>query len=112
MSRHTPRSGIRRYANLVNLGGLLIVVCTTVPLFWMASASFKGPGEISATPPTLLPESATPDNYDIAFVRNGIGHYFLNSVVVACCSTVLILSWPSSPATPWPGSRCAAAAPS
>ncbi|ESP99442.1 carbohydrate ABC transporter permease [Streptomyces sp. CHA1] len=92
MSRHTPRSGIRRYANLVNLGGLLIVVCTTVPLFWMASASFKGPGEISATPPTLLPESATPDNYDIAFVRNGIGHYFLNSVVVACCSTVLILS--------------------
>ncbi|AOW90777.1 MULTISPECIES: carbohydrate ABC transporter permease [Streptomyces] len=92
MSRHTPRTGVRRYVNVVNLGGLLIAGCATLPLVWMASASFKGPGEISATPPSLLPEDPTLGNYETAFVRNGIGHYFLNSVVVACVSTVLILS--------------------
>ncbi|WP_164493824.1 carbohydrate ABC transporter permease, partial [Streptomyces sp. ADI93-02] len=59
---------------------------------WMASASLKGPGEISATPPSLLPKDLTLSNYETAFTRNGIGHYFLNSVVVACLSTVLILS--------------------
>ncbi|GAA2294779.1 carbohydrate ABC transporter permease [Streptomyces kunmingensis] len=92
MSRHAPRTGVRRYVNLVNLGGLLIVVCTTLPLLWMVSSSLKGPGEISATPPSLLPDHPTLDNYDIAFVRNGIGRYLLNSVVVASASTVLILS--------------------
>ncbi|MCM8549595.1 carbohydrate ABC transporter permease [Streptomyces sp. STCH 565 A] len=92
MSRHTPRTGVRRYVNVVNIGGLLIAGCATLPLVWMASASFKGPGEISATPPSLLPEDPTLGNYETAFVRNGIGHYFLNSVVVACVSTVLILS--------------------
>ncbi|WP_394436505.1 carbohydrate ABC transporter permease [Streptomyces sp. SGAir0957] len=92
MSRRTPRSGVRRYVNLVNLGGLLIVVCTTLPLLWMVSASLKGPGEISATPPSLVPDDPTLGNYDIAFNRNGIGRYFLNSVVVASASTVLILS--------------------
>ncbi|MEU0472649.1 carbohydrate ABC transporter permease [Streptomyces olivaceus] len=92
MSRHTPRTGVRRYVNVVNLGGLLIAGCATLPLVWMASASFKGPGEISATPPSLVPEDPTLGNYETAFVRNGIGHYFLNSVVVACVSTVLILS--------------------
>ncbi|WAP54981.1 carbohydrate ABC transporter permease [Streptomyces sp. S465] len=92
MSRRVPRTGVRRYVNVVNLGGLLIAVCAALPLFWMASASLKGPGEISATPPSLLPDHPTLGNYRTAFVRNGIGHYFLNSVVVACLSTVLILS--------------------
>ncbi|WP_327178648.1 carbohydrate ABC transporter permease [Streptomyces sp. NBC_01335] len=92
MSRHVPRTGVRRYVNAVNLGGLVIALCATLPLIWMASASLKGPGEISATPPSLLPAHPTLSNYETAFSRNGIGHYFLNSVVVACCSTVLILS--------------------
>ncbi len=92
MSRRVPRTGVRRYVNAVNLGGLLIAVCATLPLLWMASASLKGPGEISATPPTLLPKDPTLSNYETAFERNGIGHYFLNSVVVASLSTVLILS--------------------
>ncbi|MFF3485490.1 carbohydrate ABC transporter permease [Streptomyces sp. NPDC002701] len=92
MSRNVPRTGVRRYVNVVNLGGLLIAACATLPLIWMASSSLKGPGEISATPPSLLPKNPTLDNYDTAFFRNGIGHYFLNSVVVACVSTVLILS--------------------
>ncbi|MFJ8754404.1 carbohydrate ABC transporter permease [Streptomyces sp. NPDC102441] len=92
MSRHVPRTGVRRYVNVVNLGGLLIAGCALLPLVWMASASLKGPGEISATPPSLLPEDLTLSNYETAFLRNGIGHYFLNSVVVACVSTVLILS--------------------
>ncbi|SED26811.1 carbohydrate ABC transporter permease [Streptomyces melanosporofaciens] len=92
MSRHVPRTGVRRYVNVVNLGGLLIAVCATLPLVWMASASLKGPGEISATPPSPLPRHPTLSNYETAFARNGIGHYFLNSVVVAGVSTVLILS--------------------
>ncbi|MGW0788130.1 carbohydrate ABC transporter permease [Streptomyces sp. NPDC002911] len=92
MSRHVPRTGVRRYVNVVNIGGLLIAGCALLPLIWMASASLKGPGEISATPPSLLPADPTLSNYGTAFLRNGIGHYFLNSVIVACVSTVLILS--------------------
>ncbi|MEU2251430.1 carbohydrate ABC transporter permease [Streptomyces sp. NPDC019224] len=92
MSRHVPRTGLRRYVNIVNIGGLLIAVCATLPLIWMATASLKGPGEISATPPSLIPHHPTLSNYETAFSRNGIGHYFFNSVVVACLSTVLILS--------------------
>ena len=92
MSRRTPPAGIRRYLNTVNLGGLLIVVLTTLPLYWMATASLKGPGEISASPPTAVPGSPELGNYTEAFVRNGIGRYLLNSLIVASVSTVLVLS--------------------
>lgn len=91
MNRRAPASGIRRYVNAVNLGGLAIVVLSALPLYWMIVSSFKGPGEISAAPPTLVPKAATLGNYAEAFVRNGIGRYLLNSVLVASVSTVAVL---------------------
>nr|WP_236057630.1 carbohydrate ABC transporter permease [Streptomyces sabulosicollis] len=84
--------GRRRYVNLVNIGALIIVVLTTAPLYWMATASFKGTGEISASPPTLFPEHPTTGNYADAFGGNSLGRYFLNSVVVSVVATVVVLA--------------------
>ncbi|KOG38375.1 sugar ABC transporter permease [Streptomyces decoyicus] len=70
---------------------MAIVVLSALPLYWMIVSSFKGPGEISAAPPTLVPKAATLGNYAEAFVRNGIGRYLLNSVLVASVSTVAVL---------------------
>jgi multiple sugar transport system permease protein len=86
------RSGLRRYVNVVNAGGLLIVVLTTLPLYWMAAASLKPPREIGAAPPSPVPEAPTFDNYTEAFARNGIGHYLLNSVLVSAVATAAVLA--------------------
>ena len=88
-----PRGrGWRRYLNLVNLGGLLLVVLTAAPLYWMATASLKEPNEIGATPPSLFPTDPTLDNYQDAFGTNNLGHYLLNSVVVTVTTTVVVLA--------------------
>ncbi|MFE3883400.1 hypothetical protein ACFXPQ_10900 [Streptomyces lydicus] len=91
MNHRAPASGIRRYVNAVNLGGPAIVVLSALPLYWMLVSSFKGPGEISAGPPTPVPRAATLGNYAEAFVRNGIGRNLFNSVLVAPVSTVAVL---------------------
>lgn len=88
-----PRGrGWRRWVNLVNLGGLLLVVLTAAPLYWMAVASLKGPNEIGRTPPSVVPEDPTWDNYKDAFGTNSLGHYLVNSVVVTVTATVVVLA--------------------
>lgn len=95
-SRKSPaaarRSGLRRYVNVVNVGGLLIVVLTLLPLYWMAAASLKSPREIGAAPPSPVPKAPSLGNYQEAFARNGIGHYLLNSVLVSSLSTMVVLA--------------------
>lgn len=90
--RRTPATGIRRWLNAVNLGGLLIALLATLPLYWMVAASLKSPTEISRFPPTAVPHAPDLHNYIDAFQRNGIGRYLLNSVITASASTVLVLT--------------------
>ncbi|KAF4407761.1 sugar ABC transporter permease [Streptomyces sp. Ru87] len=90
----TSRAVRRRrhpWFNLVNLGALILVVVTALPLYWMAAASFKSQEEIGANPPTLFPTNPTLDNYGDAFGTNSLGHYLLNSTVVALSSTAVVL---------------------
>ncbi|WP_407548078.1 carbohydrate ABC transporter permease [Streptomyces sp. Pv4-95] len=83
--------GRRRWLDPVNLGALVLVVLTAMPLYWMASASFKDPRDIGANPPSLFPSDPTFANYSDAFGGNSLGHYLLNSGVVAVVSTVVVL---------------------
>jgi multiple sugar transport system permease protein len=90
-ARRQRRTGVRRYLNPVTLGGLVLVVITAAPLAWMALTSLKTPVEAGASPPTLIPEDPTLDNYHDALVTADMGRYLLNSTIVCVSSTGVVL---------------------
>jgi multiple sugar transport system permease protein len=85
------RRGVRRYLNPVTLGGLLLVVITAAPLYWMAVTSFKTPVEAGASPPTFFPENPTLDNYRRAWGEADMDRYLANSAIVSVSATVIVL---------------------
>jgi len=58
------------------------------PFFWAISSSLKGPFEVSAYPPTLLPKVPLWGNYIEAWNAADLGLYFRNSVLVTSLSLV------------------------
>ncbi len=62
---------------------VLGVVATLMPFVWMLLGSFKDQGEILRNPNGWLPQAPTLHNYQTWFGDLQIGHYFLNSFVVA-----------------------------
>ncbi|MEW2359122.1 carbohydrate ABC transporter permease [Spirillospora sp. NPDC029432] len=87
----TFRRRRHRVFNLVNLGALIMVAVTALPLYWLAVNSFKTPAELGASTPTAVPHEVTFGNYAQAWVDNGFGRYLLNSVVVSVSATVIVL---------------------
>jgi len=81
----------RMHALIINAALVLLALIALAPLLWMLSASFMPVGAASHLPPPLLPARATLDNYRELFARIGIGHYFINSLIVACAITMLSL---------------------
>lgn len=71
----------------------LIIGSITVlfPFFWMISTSLKTKSEALAVPPSILPDVLQFSNYPEALSSASFGIYFVNSVIVALCSTVLVL---------------------
>ena len=61
----------------------LIGVVWIFPFLWMALGSVKTQREILASPPKLLPEHATLENFTKWFQELNFGSYFTNSLVVA-----------------------------
>lgn len=61
----------------------LIGVVRIFPFLWMALGSVKTQREILASPPKLLPEHATLENFTQWFQELNFGSYFTNSLVVA-----------------------------
>jgi multiple sugar transport system permease protein len=88
----TSRRRRHRLFNLVNLGALVMVLVTALPLYWLAVNSFKTPAELGSSTPTFLPQQPTLDNYAQAWVDNNFGRYLLNSVVVSVGATVIVLA--------------------
>ncbi|MEV1007852.1 carbohydrate ABC transporter permease [Streptomyces sp. NPDC049881] len=91
MRRGRARRGVRRYVNPVTIGALVLVAVTAAPLVWMALTSFKSPAEAGASPPTLLPDDPTLDNYRTAMDAADMDRYLLNSVVVCVSATAVVL---------------------
>jgi multiple sugar transport system permease protein len=75
----------------INAALLLLTLIAAAPLLWMLSVSFMPAGTASHFPPPLLPARATLDNYRELFERIGIGHYLINSAVIASSITLLSL---------------------
>ena len=91
MARTRIRRGWRRWVNVVNIGGVIIALVTAIPLYWLVVSSFKTAPEVAASPPTVVPQTWTLENYVTAFVSNDLAVYMLNSVIVAVSTTVLVL---------------------
>lgn len=91
MRRGRRRTGVRRYVNVVNLGALVLVAVTALPLLWMAVTSFKTARENGALPPTPVPLDPTLANYRLALGFAGFDRYLLNSAVVAVSATAIVL---------------------
>lgn len=86
------------WANLVRTlaGGYLPLAAATLvvflPLLWMVLSSFKQPGEIVTLDLRMLPESLTPENYNVAMTTVPFGRFFLNSTLVTVIgSTVKVV---------------------
>jgi len=70
---------------------LMVLLTAGFPLFWMVISSLKQAGEFYQVPPTFLPSVWTLQNYRDLFAQTGFGEYFLNSLIVACSTTLLSL---------------------
>jgi len=75
---------------LVPLGALLIALFVLLPLYWMLSSSFKTQYNVGASPPQYFPNPFSSSSYRAAF-SDGFGGFVINSLVVACCTTALVL---------------------
>lgn len=71
---------------LVALGLVMVF-----PLFWLISTSLRPAPELLQSPPQLLPQHWTLDNYANAFAAAPFGTWLINSVVFATISTLFIL---------------------
>jgi raffinose/stachyose/melibiose transport system permease protein len=67
------------------------ILLTFLPLLWLLLLSFKSSTEIIAGSMLQLPEMFRFENYIEAWT-NGIGKYFLNSVVITAASSALTLA--------------------
>jgi multiple sugar transport system permease protein len=66
-----------------------------LPFYWMFVTSFEPNTDISAYPPAYFPHHWTVSHYVEAFGQFHFGRFIINSVVVACTSTFLVLVFSS-----------------
>lgn len=70
---------------------ILLAIVFAGPFVWMLSNSFKPPNEIFASPPILISQNATFDNYREVFKQAPFERYMLNSFIVATSVTLVAL---------------------
>lgn len=88
-SRHARKQAVLPSRILVYLMVALGAVVFFVPVFYMLSSSFKQSSDIFRTPFQWLPSPFVPENYTEAMKIAPFGRYFLNSLIVGLCTTVL-----------------------
>ncbi len=88
--RDVTHHGWRRYFNLATVGSVIIALFVLLPMYWMFASSFKSQRNVSASPPQWFPDPFSTGSYHAAF-HDGFGVFVVNSLVVATCSTVLVL---------------------
>ncbi len=76
---------LRRFAITV------VMLLAAFPIVWMILTSFKTEVDALAMPPKWL-FYPTLQNYLEAMVETGFSRYFLNSVIVACASILIVLA--------------------
>jgi N-acetylglucosamine transport system permease protein len=75
---------------LAALGMLAFALAVAVPMLWVLVSSFKSGAEIFESPWTVPAELRT-SNYVSAWVSEGIGGYFVNSLIITAATLILLL---------------------
>ncbi len=76
---------------LIQVALLALGLVMVFPLFWLISTSLRPAPELLESPPALLPQHWTLDNYASAFAAAPFGTWLINSVIFATVSTFFIL---------------------
>jgi len=78
---------------LVSQGAMaLVALAFLFPFFWMLTNAIRPNGEVLAVPPRLLPSEWQWGNFLDAWVYLPFGRFFLNSALVSCAVTVIVLT--------------------
>ncbi|MFF7198409.1 carbohydrate ABC transporter permease [Streptomyces sp. NPDC008079] len=80
MNRRTGRFLYRFVLGATLLG---FTAAFLFPLYWMASGALKSSSELAQPRPTMVPHSWHPEAYSEAWSSVGLGHYFLNTLLLA-----------------------------
>jgi multiple sugar transport system permease protein len=81
-SEMSRRTGRRLYRVILGFTLVGFTVVFVFPLYWMASGAFKSSTELARPTPTLVPRSLHPETYSQAWSSAGLGHYFLNTLML------------------------------
>ena len=84
------RTGFLFSRTLIYLLSAVILVVQFLPLLWALLTSLMTPGETTSMPATLLPAHPSLASY-LQALQGDLGHYFLNSIVVAVASTLVTM---------------------
>ena len=82
--RRSRRATVLQYAALFGF-----IVFLSFPLLWMLSTSFKGPRELVALIPSLIPVRPTLENYGTAFGEQDLVQSAANSIQLSLGNAVL-----------------------
>lgn len=77
--------------NIFNVIIWLIVFLVNFPLIWMLSSSFKQRDEVYAYPPIIFSKDPTISNFIELFRLTNFERYFVNSIIVAVCTTLITI---------------------
>jgi multiple sugar transport system permease protein len=69
----------------------ILVLVVSFPLFWMVSTALKPAAELMQIPPTVFPRSPTLSHFADLLFKTPFPTYFLNSTIVACGTTLIVL---------------------
>jgi multiple sugar transport system permease protein len=81
-SEMNRRVGRRLYRVVLALTLVGFTIAFIFPLYWMVSGAFKSSSELARPTPTLVPRSLHPETYSQALSSAGLGHYFLNTLLL------------------------------
>lgn len=79
---------------VLGIYGLLLAIALAMvfPMLWLVSTSLKGAGEnLLTSPPQLIPQRPTLDNYHQVWQTNPFFQYFVNSTIVAVLTVAINL---------------------
>ena len=88
MSRMHPRRYRKAGSALVAYAVLIIIAVISIfPFVWTVSTSLKGPGQIFAWPPDLIPDPVVWGNYRQVFETLPFARFFLNTTIYTVAVT-------------------------
>jgi multiple sugar transport system permease protein len=93
MASATAKGGARGNLNMVLFYVFLVVfvLASVLPLIWVFKMSIVTKSELFASPPTILPQNPTGEEYGQIFGDPGFQKALVNSTIIAGMTTVLCL---------------------